>query len=554
MSRLPVLSGGRAGNPFAMPTDEDLFALRDEEKRTKAEERTARMSQKIWEKGMGGRARLSFKQLMGSDGSEAVDEGDGGVSHFGALSLVAAATRERRPEKEKLADLIGKKREMFLVQMALDTKRLEIRKLEERAQQREEALAKSESMLEEDVNRFDAFLKQNDTDAVEAMKKAETQTKLKADKVHEIKKLNSAITSIRSEMSKFEEQLDDCRRYRAFLDRLTPAEWVVQQKEAKAERRRARRTAERARLERLALDEAAALEAALAQEEARVAEEGRGGGALRGKARGRVAEAEEAARLVAAEERRARVRPREVLDAEVLVEDTDEELPMYFAEPLQLLQIFASLEESNLFLIQNSQETEEALDELKHKFATTKAGKEEETRALRGQIESLRRGIRNEEEKARALTERASKSTGVIAQEDTLGELDKKVGEVYHKVFGELDPNLSMLQMLTAVENKLEELLALVLGMPPDEVEAAEKAREKERRSRVREEKLEVARKQQEDRIQRSLRRAQEPVKKRVGKPVMARSAPLHRRKRTEEDDSNKLNEEDDVLFYLGLS
>jgi hypothetical protein len=70
----------------------------------------------------------------------------------------------------------------------------------------------------------------------------------------------------------------------------------------------------------------------------------------------------------------------------------------------------------------------------------------------------------------------------------------------------------------------------------------------------VREEKLEVARKQQEDRIQRSLRRAQEPVKKRLGKPVMARSAPLHRRKRTEEDDSNKLDEEDDVHFYLGLA
>ncbi|KAJ1620212.1 hypothetical protein T492DRAFT_889069 [Pavlovales sp. CCMP2436] len=153
------------------------------------------MSQKIWEKGMGGRARLSFKQLMGSDGSEAVDEGDGGVSHFGALSLVAAATRERRPEKEKLADLIGKKREMFLVQMALDTKRLEIRKLEERAQQ---------SMLEEDVNRFDAFLKQNDTDAVEAMKKAETQTKLKADK--------KAETQTKLKADKFEEHPPDCRR------------------------------------------------------------------------------------------------------------------------------------------------------------------------------------------------------------------------------------------------------------------------------------------------------------------------------------------------------
>lgn len=48
------------------------------------------------------------------------------------------------------------------VQMSLDTKRAEIRKLEEQAQQREDALKRSESMLEEDAMRFDAFLKEND--------------------------------------------------------------------------------------------------------------------------------------------------------------------------------------------------------------------------------------------------------------------------------------------------------------------------------------------------------------------------------------------------------
>lgn len=79
-------------------------------------------------------------------------------------------------------------------------------------------------------------------------------------------------------------------------------------------------------------------------------------------------------------------------------------------------------------------------------------------------------------------------------------------------------------------------------------------AREKERRQRVREEKLEISRKLQEERVQRSLRRAQEPVQKRQGKPIMARSQPLHRTKRATEDDSNKLDEEDDVNFYLGLS
>lgn len=63
--------------------------------------------------------------------------------------------------------------------MSLDTKRAEIRKLEEQAQQREDALKRSESMLEEDAMRFDAFLKENDYKAVEAIRKAEQETKAK---------------------------------------------------------------------------------------------------------------------------------------------------------------------------------------------------------------------------------------------------------------------------------------------------------------------------------------------------------------------------------------
>ena len=41
---------------------------------------------------------------------------------------------------------------------------------------------------------------------------------------------------------------------------------------------------------------------------------------------------------------------------------------MYFQEPRMLLQIYAHLEEQNLFLIQNAQESEEALEELRAKF------------------------------------------------------------------------------------------------------------------------------------------------------------------------------------------
>ncbi len=69
------------------------------------------------------------------------------------IVATAAISNDRRREKENMATFIAKKREMFLVQMSLDTKREEIRKLEEKAQMKEEALKKSELMLEEDAIR-----------------------------------------------------------------------------------------------------------------------------------------------------------------------------------------------------------------------------------------------------------------------------------------------------------------------------------------------------------------------------------------------------------------
>jgi hypothetical protein len=158
--------------------------------------------------------------------------------------LVAAATAaissDRRREKENMTDFISKKREMFLVQMSLDTKREEIRKLEEKAQMKEDALKKSELMLEEDAVRFDTFLKENDKKAHEAIKKAEKETKAKADRVSEIKKLNQQIQLVQSDMSKLKEQLEDCLKYKAFLDGLTPVEWETEQKAIKAARQQER--------------------------------------------------------------------------------------------------------------------------------------------------------------------------------------------------------------------------------------------------------------------------------------------------------------------------
>ena len=220
---------GDGPNPFRMPTDEEVFALRDEEAQRKQAHREKVAGQHIWDKGkppVAGGVRDYTSDRSDRAQAQAIQQTK--------VNLVAAATRDRRKEKENMADFIAKKREMFLVQMSLDTKRAEIRKLEERAQQREEALKKSEQMLQEDEMRFEEFLKDNAQNAEAAMKKAEAETKSKQEKVQEIKKLNAQIAQIKAEMSKYEEQLDDCRKYQEFLDKLTPEEWVLEQKARQA--------------------------------------------------------------------------------------------------------------------------------------------------------------------------------------------------------------------------------------------------------------------------------------------------------------------------------
>ena len=60
-------------------------------------------------------------------------------------------------------------------------------------------------------------------------------------------------------------------------------------------------------------------------------------------------------------------------------------------------------------------------------------------------------------------------------QESMLKTLHQKVAEVYTRCIGGNEATISTLQMLTAIETRLEELFETVEGLPPDKVETAEK-------------------------------------------------------------------------------
>lgn len=79
---------------------------------------------------------------------------------------------------------------------------------------KEEALRNSEQQLEADAIRFDAFLKENDRLAHEALSKAENEARLKAEMVQEIKKIKHSIGIMEAEKAKLRESLDDNEKYR----------------------------------------------------------------------------------------------------------------------------------------------------------------------------------------------------------------------------------------------------------------------------------------------------------------------------------------------------
>ncbi|XP_052282892.1 cilia- and flagella-associated protein 100-like isoform X3 [Dreissena polymorpha] len=549
---------GVTGNPFKMPPDSDIFLMRDKERQRKKQDRLKQRDLKVHEKTTYA-AKVNFKTAQmikptDSDDEKEEEDTDKAVAVKDDPQFTIAVTRDRHVEKESLAEYIAKKREMFLVQYSLGVKRDETQKLEEIAQAEERKLELAEQYLEEDAAMFDEFLKENDNNSVEAMRIAETETKAKLEKVQEIKRQNAEMMSIKSEISKYEDQLKEYQLYRSFLENLTPPEIKKEMDERKAKKREdRRRLRERERLAQRTTSD-------LVPEKP--------------DSRGRKRPAKGAAELAkkASASKRTGEQESTVSTVTESDDDSDEDLELHFTDPQQLLNIFAELEEQNLSLIQNSQETEEALEEMKQTIKLTKVRMEKETAILKEQIDKLNAQIKKEEKRAEELKIKAKMfSFGEWKQEDqekNLAELNKKVEEVYRSCIGDNEANISLtgttmssaedweivlfntLQMLTNIENRLEELFEQIETMPQDKVEAAEKAKEKERRLKLREEKIEQQRLHQEERVRKALERAKAEPKKQTGRKLVFRSEPP-RHKKKEDDRNDQQNKEEEELAYF---
>ncbi|XP_058164549.1 coiled-coil domain-containing protein 38 isoform X2 [Dasypus novemcinctus] len=120
------------------------------------------------------------------------------------------------------------------------------------------------------------------------------------------------------------------------------------------------------------------------------------------------------------------------------------------------------------------------------------------------------------------LTRRSSK-------EKLIDSLSKKINQVYRVCIGDAEVgSLNPVQKLVKVESRLAELSDLIESVPKENVEAIEKLKQKERRQKLRDDKMKEKQKHQEERLKAALERAVAQPRKKLGRRLVCRSKPPH--------------------------
>ena len=478
---------------------------------------------KIWETNKTERSRSEWiKALL--DGADAEDEAakkkcaeDEAMQSNRVSKIIDKiekyiTSKSNNNEKEALTDFISKKREIFLLKMSLNIKKEEIRKLDEKAKAKAQALQKSEQLLEDDALRFDNFLKENDKKAQDAIRLAEKETKRKMEKVQEIKKMNHQLQVVQSSINKHKSGLEECLRYKSFLQELTPNEWFKEQAEIKRRRQRERR---QKRIEMRQLNWKKAEQEKLDLKEKRRKELDQSRKKQKGNSRRRKQE------LQAATSEQT-LPPLPDFEDEELT-SSDEDVPMYFGASNQLLDIFSALEEENLFLIQNTQEAEQSLDEMTERFEASKIEVQKKADTMQENINLIDRNIASRQmdiDKMKIRMEgKNSGSRG--AEQKLMNDLTKKVKYVYERCgFKITGATPSTLFMLAEIESKMENIFLTVQKIPDQDFKRANKSKEKKRREAKRAQQQADQIKLQEERNRKAIERSMQPPKKPQGKKV----------------------------------
>jgi len=538
------MPGDDDGNPFKLPEADQWFFFQEQEVQKREEELERVRHLKVWEK------TTDSQRIRNQPRTEEALVAPPPSSLAPSSSRRAISEGPLREPKPKggIHTYVVNKHEVFRTRQALNEKKTEIIKLKEEAGRREAALQVSQQTLAEDFKRFDELLQSNDQKAHSAMKRAEEVTKRRQEKQQKIKQMKLQLDAMQSEITKLREHKEECLNLKAFLENITPEEWKETTSKEKHERQSLRKNRwvdDRVEISNGQMQADIEAEERAAEERAAEAAKGR-------RRQRREIEEEEKLRETDLEGRRRRIRKkyaasRDHLESEYADEygenSSGDDMPPFFQEPKQLLDVFTGMEEANLFLIQNTQDTEQALEELQTKLAETKRTGDEQKKRVNASIAAVEQSKEEERRKCDEFRQKISLHQGACEEEEMMRYLCSKALEVSaacgHEAQAERDPDT--LQLLAAAEARLEEFIGVF-----DEAEATGLAKLVEREEREaeteRRKMQKAARKEQQDRkneerLKASLQRSQAPIHKKTGKQIMFRSPPVYTAQRVVQED-----------------
>ncbi|KAM3833245.1 coiled-coil domain-containing protein 38 [Vipera latastei] len=510
-----------------------------------------------------------------------------------ALNWALAFAKCCQSDKQSIADYISEEKELFLLEYSVKIKQRTMAKLEKMAAREERRARMAEAKLEEDTLEFEEFLRANDRSSVEALKLATQEAKYKMEVTTELRTAMNELFSLKSEIANTEDLLKMYLSYEAFLFSISPKAWQEQQI---AKRKKDQKKSPSKSLISFppAADKAKLISASIVLQN-KISKIAHHKGSQPAK---KVIIDKSASVILSNPEEKAQVSNNQgdykffrkssqtVLDPKIFIDDKnvssesglsetsfslssednfnlddiqncDKEPEIYFKNTEELLQMFRYLEEQNLSLFQNIQEISGTLEESQQREKIVKQHMEQKVKRLRDKKEALIASCLKEDGKSAELALKAKMfSSGEYNQASMnkiLDSLTKKVAEVYKVCCGTQEvSSMSSFQMLKKIEMRVSELCEMFDILPKEYlemIEVTEKLRAKERRQRIREDKLKEIRRIQEERLKLALERAIAEPKKRMGRKLVYRSQPPITKHEAEQATDATTKSEDDYYF-----
>ncbi|KAG5444131.1 Cilia- and flagella-associated protein 100, variant 2 [Clonorchis sinensis] len=435
---------------------------------------------------------------------------------------------------------------MFMLEYSIAVQNAELDRLKKLAESEERKLNIAEQCLEQDAALFDEFLKDNDKSSIEAITNAEQEARKRSAIVDEIRQLSVQQQKLTAENNRLRSVVQEYRGYKLFLECLVPEPHRSGRQLIRQERRLAKARAREEARRKLTVQPPLSVPPDIRRRTSFM---------VRRKSTLRPSVTSKSPTSVSSSPRTPRASSS--IDEEQLVSSSDEtEEDLFFTSVDQVLEILADLEEANLRLLRHCQDGQEGIDSLKTISAETKERVEADNSVLVRHYQALKESIRVEEEKSKDLsvTSQDFEFAGFEkkGQEAMLQELHNHIGEVYRTCIQKPDASLSSLQLLNEIESRMIALLQQISELPSGEVKAALHTKERKHRLDVKERRRQEQQRHQEERLRKTLERAQAEPKRMHGRKIVARSEPPKMSKDDSKDLEALAREEEEMRVLFG--